>query len=195
MSSGKVLQIVDYDETWPTQFEEVRRRLSAVLGEDARAIDHVGSTSVPGLAAKDVIDVQVTVVNLGVADRWPDELLPGLVRKPMNDRDHLPAGLDGDEAQWSKRMWSQRQQLHVHVREAGRLNQRYALLFRDYLRADPAAAGAYASVKRALAAGAPDDWDTYYAVKDPACDLIVAGAEHWAARTGWTRSSREAASG
>ncbi len=59
----------------------------------------------------------------------------------------------------------------------GRLNQRYALLFRDYyLRADAAAAGAYGQVKRALAQAVPDDWDTYYAtVKDPACDLIMGG--------------------
>lgn len=182
MTSEKVLRIVEYDDAWPARFDEVRRQLASVLGEDARSIDHIGSTSVPGLAAKDVIDVQVTVSSLAVADGWPDELLPGLVRRPQNDRDHVPAGLDADEAQWSKRMWSQRQRLHVHVREAGRLNQRYALLFRDYLRADHAAAGAYASLKRALADGAANDWDTYYAVKDPACDLIVAAAEHWAAQ-------------
>lgn len=83
-------------------------------------------------------------------------------------------------------MWSQRQAVHVHVREAGRANQRYALLFRDYLRADARAADAYAAVKRALATAAPDDFDTYYAVKDPACDLIIAGAEQWAERTDWT---------
>ena len=52
--------------------------------------------------------------------------------------------------------------------------------------ADAAAAGAYAQLKRALAEAAPDDWDAYYLVKDPACDLIVAAAEQWAARTAWT---------
>jgi GrpB-like predicted nucleotidyltransferase (UPF0157 family) len=73
----------------------------------------------------------------------------------------------------------------VHVRQEGRLNQRYALLFRDYLRADPGAAGAYGQLKQALAEAAGRDWDTYYSVKDPACDLIMAAAEQWAVRVGW----------
>jgi GrpB-like predicted nucleotidyltransferase (UPF0157 family) len=55
----------------------------------------------------------------------------------------------------------------------------------DYLRADPVAAGAYGLLKRALAEVALDDSDIYYAIKDPACDPILAGAEHWAIRTGW----------
>jgi GrpB-like predicted nucleotidyltransferase (UPF0157 family) len=83
--------------------------------------------------------------------------------------------------------------IHVHVRQDGRLNQRYALLFRDYLRADATAAAAYGLMKRALAeVAAPDDWDTYYAVKDPACDLIMAGAEQWALRTAWTPGPSDA---
>jgi len=59
------------------------------------------------------------------------------------------------------------------------------LVFRDYLRNDSVAAGAYEAVKRALALHVPNDWDTYYAVKDQACDLIWAGAEQWARRVGW----------
>ncbi len=111
--------------------------LRDVLGDRALRIDHIGSNSVAGLAAKDVIDIQVTVASLAEASAWPEKLLPGLLRKP-NASDHLP--------------------------------------FRDYLRSDPVAAGAYEAFKRALALHAPDDWDTYYAVKDPACDLIWAGA-------------------
>ena len=76
--------------------------------------------------------------------------------------------------------------MHVHVRENGRLNQRYALLFRDYLRAAPTAAAAYGELKRALATSLPNDRDAYTAVKDHACDLIIAGAEQWADRTGWS---------
>jgi predicted acetyltransferase len=70
----------------------------------------------------------------------------------------------------------------VHVRAAGRANQRYALLFRDYLRADLSAALAYQAAKRALAALHPEEIDAYLAVKDPICDLIIAAAERWAAR-------------
>jgi GrpB-like predicted nucleotidyltransferase (UPF0157 family) len=74
----------------------------------------------------------------------------------------------------------------VHVREAGRLNQRYALLCRDYLRAAPAAAAAYAAVKRTLAAQFPDDRETYADVKDPVFDVLMAAAEPWALASGWT---------
>ncbi len=80
----------------------------------------------------------------------------------------------------------------MHVREHGRPNQRYALLFRDYLRADPVAASAYGELKRALAAATGADRDAYYEVKVPACDLIVAAAEHWAARIRWTPAPSDA---
>jgi GrpB-like predicted nucleotidyltransferase (UPF0157 family) len=59
------------------------------------------------------------------------------------------------------------------------------LLFRDYLRAHPLATAAYGQAKQALAAHGPTDWDLYYDVKDPICDIIMAGAEDWAAATGW----------
>ena len=89
--------------------------------------------------------------------------------------DHLPLGLPSDAGEWAKLYWSNGSSIHLHVREQGRLNQRYPLLFRDYLRADPVAAGAYGLLKRALVDVALD-LDVYYAVKDPACDLIFAGA-------------------
>ena len=186
------LVISDYDPTWPDRFGVVAASLRAGLGEAASRIDHIGSTSVPGLAAKDLIDIQITVERLGDADHWPDELLPGLWRRGEILSDHRPAGASNDPADWEKRYWTSSQDLHVHVREADRPNQRYPLLFRDYLRADAAAAASYGSVKRALARIAPDDWDAYYEVKDPACDLILAGAEQWAARVGWSPTPPDA---
>lgn len=184
--SAKPLRVVDYDSSWPERFAECAADLRVELGPGILRIDHIGSTSVPGLAAKDVIDIQVTVGRLRDADAWPDELLPELSRRAENDRDHVPAGLVANPCEWAKRMWSRPSRVHLHVREQGRANQRYALLFRDYLRSDANAAGAYQALKRALAERADDDWDLYYAVKDPACDLILAGAEQWAARHGWT---------
>ena len=61
--------IVDYDPSWPDQFEQLAAGLRRHLGDGVLGIDHVGSTSVPGLAAKDVIDLQVTVSSLADADR------------------------------------------------------------------------------------------------------------------------------
>jgi GrpB-like predicted nucleotidyltransferase (UPF0157 family) len=86
---------------------------------------------------------------------------------------------------WEKRLWrspaTTRRRVNVHVRVAGWPNQRYALLFRDYLRAHPRAAAAYAQLKRALAERHAGDPAAYTELKDPACDLIVAAAEDWAA--------------
>jgi len=65
-------------------------------------------------------------------------------------------------------------------------NQRYPLLFRDYLRADPRVVGAYGQIKEALARLHPHDADAYYDVKDPVCDIIVAAAELWAVETSYT---------
>jgi GrpB-like predicted nucleotidyltransferase (UPF0157 family) len=178
------LVICDYEPAWPETFRMLARELRARLGHDVLRVDHIGSTAVPGLAAKDLIDIQVTVLDLAVADRWPDELLPGALRRE-NRTDHVPVGASSDPLEWAKRYWSRRRRVHIHVREQGRANQRYALLFRDYLRANAVAAAGYGAVKRALAADAANDWDRYYAVKDPVCDLIIAGAEHWAVETGW----------
>jgi GrpB-like predicted nucleotidyltransferase (UPF0157 family) len=66
------------------------------------------------------------------------------------------------------------------------------LLFRDYLRTDSLAAGAYARVKEALARLHPDDADAYYDVKDPVCDIIMAAAERWAADTGYVPGPSDA---
>ena len=181
------IEIVDHDPRWRPEFEALAGEIRAMVGAGAERIDHIGSTSVPGLAAKDVIDIQVTVADLRAADGWPDEFA-GFIRLADNDRDHPPPlGPDHPE-EWAKRYWSRREphrRAHLHVRQRGRANHRYALLFRDYLRAHPASARAYEQVKRALARLHPFDIDAYLDVKDPACDLIMEAAEAWAAVGHW----------
>ena len=177
--------VVDYDPSWPARFRAIAQHLREHLRSAAERIDHIGSTAVPGLAAKDVIDIQITVVDLDVADGWPDQLAEGIVRTQRGTAgDHAPPGR-ADPRDWAKHYWSDPRRVHVHVRELGRPNQRYALLFRDYLRADEACAASYGALKRGLAAAARGDWDHYYAVKDPACDVIMRAAEEWARRTAW----------
>ncbi len=89
-------------------------------------------------------------------------------------------------------VWGILAAVNCHIRVAGRFNQRYAILFRDYLRAHAAAAAAYGEVKRSLAARAPHDWDLYYDVKDPAIDMLMSGAEEWAQRTDWSPGPSDA---
>jgi GrpB-like predicted nucleotidyltransferase (UPF0157 family) len=176
--------IVDYDPTWPDQFGQLAAGLRRQLGPAALSLDHIGSTAVPGLAAKDVIDLQVTVASLAAADRLaPAFERAGYVATPYR-HDHQPAGDPSDPGWWEKRLWQSppgARRVNVHVRVAGWPNQRYALVFRDYLRAHPRAAAAYARLKRALAERFGDDLAAYTDLKDSACDLIVVAAEDWAA--------------
>ena len=182
------LVVVPSDPAWPAEFAWVGAALRRALGARALRIDHIGSTAVPGLAAKDVVDVQVTVAALDPAAIGAALAVLGCAPRPDVTGDHLPPGAADDPAEWRKLYYSPPpgwRPTHLHVREAGRANQRYALLFRDYLRAAPASAEAYRRVKEALARLHPTDPDAYYDVKDPACDLIADAAERWAAATVW----------
>jgi GrpB-like predicted nucleotidyltransferase (UPF0157 family) len=181
-----VIEIVPYQASWPREFQAIASILRRELGELALRIDHIGSTSVPGLAAKDVIDIQITVASFdepltaamaAIGYTLPEEVW----------RDHCPPHFAGPETEWEKRLFrapvSQRR-THTHVRIQGRANQRYPLLFRDYLRAHPATAGAYAELKRRLARHLADP-QMYPDVKDPAVDLIYFAAEEWASAHHW----------
>jgi GrpB-like predicted nucleotidyltransferase (UPF0157 family) len=136
------------------------------------------------LAAKDVIDVQLTVADLD-ARLAPLIEAAGFTGRPEISADHRPPGATGEG--WDKLFFQPRdgRPVNLHVRVAGAPNQRYALLFRDYLKAHSSAGDAYAELKRRLAALGLDR-GSYAEVKDPACDLIMVAAEEWAARTGWT---------
>lgn len=183
-----LIVIAPYNPQWPLEFRHLGTPLRAALGDLALRIDHIGSTAVPSLSAKDVIDVQITVATLdknalvaaisALGYRFWDDIIA----------DHLPPGRTDAPEEWSKLYFSALQgqrRTNLHIRQAGRANQRYALLFRDYLRADPGVTRAYAQVKEALASLHPEDFDGYYDVKDPVCDIIMAAAERWAASTGY----------
>lgn len=185
---SNAIAIVPYDARWPAEFRRIGMSLREALGGLAVRIDHIGSTAVPGLAAKDVIDVQVTVAALDAA-AIATALAPlGYTLRDDVARDQVPPGMDDAAAEWRKlyfRAPEGQRRTHLHVRQAGRANQRYALLFRDYLREAPTTATAYARVKEALARLHPGDRDAYYDVKDPVCDLIADAAERWAAASGY----------
>lgn len=177
------VEIVGGSGGWAGEFVAVAERLRVAFGERALRIDHIGSTAVPGLHAKDVIDVQVTVVSLDDAALVADA---GFELRDF-DRDRRPPWFEGPDDDWRKRYAREREgrRVHVHVRAAGRANQRYALLFRDYLRASPHAAKAYEEAKRVLAEMAPDR-ASYVDAKDRFLfDLVMLGAEQWAAATNW----------
>jgi GrpB-like predicted nucleotidyltransferase (UPF0157 family) len=161
-----MLEIIPYKTNWPAEFREIALVLRQGLGGLALRIDHIGSTSVPGLAAMTTL---------------------GYTRPEGTWRDHPPAGLDHAARQWEKwffRVPPGQRPTHTHVRIQDRANQRYPLLFRDYLRTHPDTAQSYAELKRRLAANLADP-QTYPAVKDPAVDLIYWAAEEWATASHW----------
>ena len=138
------LEIASYDPRWVSEFEAERKRLLETLGGIARRIDHNGSTSVPGLDAKPIIDIQVSVERLQPLGIYAEPLATlGYLHVPHADDAFCPFFHRPQE-------WPHTH--HVHVVEFGGAEERRTLAFRDYLREHPDAAKKYASLKRQLAA-------------------------------------------
>lgn len=189
-----MITISPYQPGWPEEFNRIAASLRAALGDLALRIDHIGSTSVPGLDAKDRIDIQVTVAALTPEVEAALNRV-GFTRSQRISADHIPPGAEVNETDWAKWFFSPEKMsrpINLHVRIAGKPNQRYPILFRDFLRVHPEAAEAYARVKRALAKYHSEDIDAYCEIKDPVCDLIHQAAESWAAETNWQPAPSDA---
>jgi GrpB-like predicted nucleotidyltransferase (UPF0157 family) len=152
--------LVPYDENWAAWFDEEAERICTALGDLAVRIDHVGSTSVPGLAAKPVIDIQVSVAS--IIPRAPTAAaLAGIGYEhnvdPIDDEhDFFSKGYGYD---------ADARRVHVHVCLAGGEWERRHLAFRDWLRAYPEDAAAYEAMKREAVAAHPNDIYAYVDAK------------------------------
>ncbi len=182
-----MIVICEYNPAWPGEFARLREALAQILGAWALRIDHIGSTSVPGLGAKDVIDVQVTVREIA------PEIKAALLRAGYGNikeysRDHVPLGEDATPDRWVKMFFTKcegQRRANIHVRKLGNPNQRYPLLFRNYLRAHPNSVKTVELIKREIAKRHAGDMDAYYDIKDPVYDLIWDAAQDWARFTQW----------
>lgn len=133
------LEIVPYDPAWPAVFEAEVIRLRAALGTLALRIDHHGSTSIPGLGAKPIIDIQVSVAALQPISAYSEPLkASGYVHVPHSDDSFCPFF-------HRPRQWPHSH--HVHVVEGGGVEERRTLAFRDYLRDHAACAREYEQLK------------------------------------------------
>lgn len=183
--------VIDPRDDWGPRGARVVARLAAALaGEPVTGVEHIGSTSVPGLIAKDVIDIQVGIRSLEAADMVS-------FRAAMRDAGYLesvgnvqdtphPAG--ADPAGWAKRFYGgcdPAQIVHVHVRVTGSAGWRFALLFRDWLRASRSHRDDHAREKRRLLA-TDDDTDAYTEAKGPWFDEAWARTRSWSKQTGWS---------
>ncbi|MFD3513439.1 GrpB family protein [Streptomyces sp. NPDC058657] len=204
--------VVAPSPAWDAQGIALADELRTALAPLAMHVEHIGSTAVPGMAAKPVFDLQIAVADLAAAEQAFAGPLAALGFQLSRHRhDHVPAGLDDDPQEWTKRLWTRRHDdvppptgspapaevpapapapvsatdINLHVRRLGSPNERLALLFRDWFRAHPEAVPAYARFKRLLA-DAVQDTGVYADVKDPVVDLVITVAEPWATATGWS---------
>ncbi len=160
--------VVDDDGRWPERFAAVRERLVGALGERALRVEHIGSTAVPGLAAKPLLDVLVVVADVEDEDAY----VPALegagfvlrVREPEHRMVRTPA-----------------RDVHVHLYEPDHPAVRAYLDLRDWLRVDAADRALYAATKRRLAAQAWSDMNAYADAKTDVVQAVLGRARAWRA--------------
>jgi len=145
--------VVDYDPNWPTIFESLRQRIAGVLGDMAAAIEHVGSTAVPNLPAKPIIDLDVLLAS--------ETMLPAAIERLASigyvHRGDL--GVPEREAFYAPPANDPPHHLYVCPPQSAEFRRHVA--FRDYLRAHPREAKIYANLKIALAKQFRDDRPAY----------------------------------
>ena len=174
-------ELVPYRRAWADDASRIIKRIEMACGANALRVDHIGSTAVPGMDAKDVIDIQITVASLGVADEIAGPLA-GVgyprVAHITGDTPHTD-----DPALWRKRIHCAAdpgRPAIIHVRVDGWPGQRFALLFTDWLAANPGVQQDYLAEKR-KALSAP----SYADAKEPWFLGAYGRAWAWADSTGW----------
>lgn len=161
--------IVDYDPNWPGRYEIERHRLQGALGGLAQRVEHIGSTSVPGLAAKPVIDVLVEVED-------PDD--EGRYRPPLEEAGYLLRVREPRHRMFG----TPARDANVHLWPAGSPEAAEYLVFQDWLRAQPADRRLYERTKRALAGRTWPDMNYYAEAKGPVVAEIRQRAAEAASR-------------
>jgi GrpB-like predicted nucleotidyltransferase (UPF0157 family) len=169
------IEVVPYDDRWPAIFDRWKKSLLEALGAGTR-VEHVGSTSVPGLAAKPIVDIQVSVRDLNDEAAYVSAIETLGVRLRSRDDYHRYFVPRKDRPR----------EVHIHVCAIGSAWERDHLLFATYLRRDAAARDAYLAAKLAAAATWRDDRWAYTDAKNKAVTAIKSRAEVWALDSGWS---------
>jgi GrpB-like predicted nucleotidyltransferase (UPF0157 family) len=167
------VHVVEHDPRWATTFQQISEPLRRALGENCARIDHMGSTSVPSLWAKPIIDVNV---GLAPGGSFPAEVAQrcGATFRAVNPESVLFAIYDGD-----------RRIANIHVRYTGSEPERWDLLFRDFMRAHPEIAERYSAAKRQAALEHPTDRTAYSRAKGAFITNLAPDIEAWATATNW----------
>lgn len=166
------IRVVEHDPTWATEAVAEIDRLRVALGPVAVGVEHIGSTAVPGLAAKPIIDLQVAVTTLEPRDRYV---------RPLERAGYLFApSPDAPDRRFFARPPERPRSHHVHVCVAGGEAEHRHLAVRDFLRAHPDEAERYGALKRSVARRHPGDRLAYIAGKEHAMRALEARAVRWA---------------
>lgn len=191
------IKVAPPDPGWAEEGYAWAERIAEALGEHAMRVDHVGSTAVPGLAAKDVLDIQAIVFRLDEPDIIARLKQRGFRHAADNTGD--PANPDAaaalGEDDWRKLYFREphgERRVHLHVRRNGAAAARQTFLLRDYLRDDGAARRDYGAFKHALADKTRKDRDAYQAIKTPFIAMALRAAEGWAELTRWQPGAPDA---
>jgi|LSQX01.2.fsa_nt_gb GrpB-like predicted nucleotidyltransferase (UPF0157 family) len=173
--------VVPYQTEWPAAYEREKALLTATLGAVVLASHHIGSTAIPGMWAKPIIDILLVVTSLDTLDLLDDDMIALA---------YLPRGENGIPGRRYYRKGSEAVHTHhVHAYEAGHHDIERHLLFRDYMACHPDQAQAYCALKRDLAARYHDDAESYVAGKD----AFIKEMDRQAAA--WRRSTQDAMGG
>ena len=156
--------------------QQLGQESSRGVGDIALRIDHIGSTSVPGLAAKPIIDIQISVAALEPVEPY---------RLPLEG---LGVVFRADNTELTKRYFREppgSRRTHIHVRRAGSWAEQFALLFRDYIRTHEEDARLYAKLKRRLAGEYGENRRGYTEAKTPFIWEVMYRADRWSQEIGW----------
>lgn len=173
--------VVPYDSTWPDQYEAWKDTILAALPKPPRRIEHVGSTAVPGLAAKPVIDIQISVDDFNDHSAYQPALESLGLQLRSRDSDHT----------YFRPRAGRPREIHVHVCSSGSAWERQHLLFRDYLRSDADARRTYLRAKEAAAARWSDDRLAYTEAKGDTIRRLMTEAGEWATAEKWSVTRSE----
>ncbi len=170
--------VVPYDPNWPVLFEEERRRILGAVGHIVAGVHHVGSTSIPGMAAKPILDIAVLLHEFEDGERCIEPLEKiGYVHKGLDDE--IPGDRHFVKGHPPRESCSDGEVIRTHVLHMYTLDspiRRNHFAFRDYLIAHPEVAAEYARLKLILADKHPKDRESYRAGKDSFIEGVLAKA-------------------
>jgi GrpB-like predicted nucleotidyltransferase (UPF0157 family) len=166
--------VLPYDPTWSQLYEVECGVLQSIFGDEVVAIHHIGSTSIPGMSAKPIIDLMIEVRDIISVDQFNEK---------MRETGYTPKGENGISGRRYFVKGSEDLHLsHVHCFQSGHWQIERCLTFRDYLMNHPVEARSYSQLKENLAEHYPENIDAYVEGKETFCDEINAKARRWKER-------------